>query len=259
LRPWRYVAKQATKPPKRTVKIGIIAKYLANEDTYMSVFEALAAAGFKHDVGVELKWVESVGLSPTNAARRLSGLDGIVVPGGFGKRGLEGKIAAASYAMTHKLPYLGLCLGLQMAVVAAARQAGLKQANSVELDAKTPDPVIHVMPGQDKLLETGGTMRLGNYDCVLTPGTLARRLYKQARITERHRHRYEVNNAYRGKLAEAGLIVSGLSPDNRLVEIMELEQHPFFIASQFHPEFKSRPNRPHPLFDGFVATLKSRS
>lgn len=253
LRAWRYVAKRATKPASRTVNIGIVAKYMDNEDTYMSVFEALAAAGFKHGCGVKLKWIEAEGLTRDNAKTKLKGVDGIVVPGGFGKRGLEGKIIAADYALSAKLPYLGLCLGLQMAVVAAARRTGLKRASSVELDPKTPDPVIHIMPEQERLWGTGGTMRLGNFEAVLKPGSLARKLYGVAKINERHRHRYEVNNAYRPVLSSAGLEFSGLSPDGRLVEVIEHKRHPYFIASQFHPEFKSRPNRPHPLFDGFVA------
>ena len=258
LRSWRYVAERATKRPQRLLNIGVVAKYLDNEDTYMSVFEALSAAGFKHDVGVQIKWIEAEGLTLSNASSRLKGVDGLVVPGGFGKRGLEGKIAAAAYALKTGLPYLGLCLGLQMAAVAAARSQGLSKANTVELDPKTPDPIIHIMPDQKRLWGTGGTMRLGNYEAVLAPGSLARRLYGRAKIAERHRHRYEVNNAYRSVLESAGMRLSGLSPDGQLVEIIEHKSHPFFIASQFHPEFKSRPNRPHPLFDGFIAAAAGK-
>lgn len=258
LRSWRYVITRATKPPTHSVRVGVVAKYMDNEDTYMSVFEALRAAGFKHDIGVDIRWIEAESLERGSLARRLKGLNGIVVPGGFGKRGLEGKIVAADYALKHKLPYLGLCLGLQMAVIAAARQTGLSQASTVELNPDTPDPLIHIMPGQQQLWGTGGTMRLGNYKCKLKPGSLARRVYGRALITERHRHRYEVNNAYREVLEQSGLVLSGLSPDGRLVEIIEHATHPFFLASQFHPEFKSRPNRPHPMFDSFIETLKKR-
>lgn len=258
LRSWRYVVSRATKPPARTVKVGVVAKYMDNEDTYMSVFEALRAAGFKHNVGVDIHWIEAESLKQGNLKRRLKGMHGIVVPGGFGKRGLEGKIAAADYALKYKIPYLGLCLGLQMAVVAVARQAGLKSANTIELEPATSDPVIHIMPGQQRLWGTGGTMRLGNYKCKLLAGSLARRLYARSEVSERHRHRYEVNNAYREILQNAGIIFSGVSPDDRLVEIIEHAKHPFFLASQFHPELKSRPNRPHPMFDGFIGALPKR-
>lgn len=259
LKNWHYVAEQATKRHKQFVTVGIVAKYLDNEDTYMSVFEALFAAGFKHDIGIKLKWIDAEKLGAKRLAAQLGKVDGIVVPGGFGKRGLEGKITAAGYAMKHKTPYLGLCLGLQMAVVAAARHAGLAKANTVELNADTPDPVIHIMPDQQRLWGTGGTMRLGNYKCRLKAGSLARRVYGKSTIYERHRHRYEVNNAYREVLQKAGLVFSGMSPDNQLVEVVEMAKHPFFLASQFHPEFKSRPNRPHPMFDGFIQALKKRS
>lgn len=258
LKSWRRVAEQAVKPYPRSVKVAMVAKYLDNEDTYMSVVEALKSAGYKHGVGIDIRWVDSEKLEKGPLPNKLTNADGIVSLGGFGKRGLEGKIRAAGYSMDKKVPYLGLCLGLQMAVVAAARRAGLKEANTVELDDNTPYPVIHIMDGQRELWGTGGTMRLGNYPCELVKGTLARKVYGKSVVDERHRHRYEVNNTYRGSLEKAGLVLSGLSPDGNLVEMVEMKGHPFFLASQFHPEFKSRPNRPHPMFDGFIASLKSR-
>lgn len=258
LRAWHYVARQATKTYKNTVSVGVVAKYLDNEDTYMSVFEALKSASYKHDIGLNIIWIDAEKLESNQKNNKLSKVDGILVPGGFGNRGFEGKIKAAEYAFKNKVPYLGLCLGLQVAVVAHARNFGLKMANSIEADAKTPDPIIHIMPGQERLWGTGGTMRLGNYPCLLAEGSLAKELYGKTRIEERHRHRYEVNNKYRTILTENGLNLSGMSPDGQLVEMIEARDHPFFIASQFHPEFKSRPNRPHPMFDGFINSLKNR-
>ncbi|HUD11385.1 MAG TPA: gamma-glutamyl-gamma-aminobutyrate hydrolase family protein, partial [Candidatus Saccharimonadia bacterium] len=187
------------------------------------------------------------------------GYDGLVVPGGFGGRGVEGKIAAGMYALNHRIPYLGLCLGMQTAVIALARQIGLKGANTTEIDEKTAHPVIDIMANQKDISEKGGTMRLGNYPCVLDPASISAGAYKSKKVLERHRHRYEFNNAYREQLVEAGLRLAGMSPDKRLVEIIEMRDHPFFVGSQFHPEFKSRPNRPHPLFDAFMkATAKER-
>lgn len=256
LREWRNVVKLATADNDKKVKIGIVAKYLNNQDTYMSVFEALRAASWHSKVEAELIWVDAEQLNDEKSVTRsLKGLDGIVVPGGFGPRGTEGKIKAAQYALKHKLPYLGLCLGLQMAVIAAARNAGLSDANSKELNPKSEHLVINTMDGQEGKENTGGTMRLGNYDCKLIPDSLARNLYKKVNIVERHRHRYECNNDYRDQYESWGIIASGLSPDNHLVEIVEAIDHPFFIASQFHPEFKSRPNRPHPMFSGFIESL----
>lgn len=259
LRSWRWVVRQATKDQQQTVQVGVVAKYMDNEDTYMSVFEALKSAAFACDVGLEIIWIDSERLASGRLPNVLKQVDGILVPGGFGKRGIEGKIRAADYANQSKTPYLGLCLGMQVAVVAAAREAGLKAANTIEVDEKTPYPVIHIMEGQKELWGTGGTMRLGDYPCQLGPESLARELYGKSKITERHRHRYEVNNEYRDQLEAAGLVLSGLSPDKNLVEIVERPNHPFFIASQFHPEFKSRPNRPHPMFEGFITSLKKRS
>ncbi len=253
---FKAVVKRAKKDYSLGAKIAIVAKYLDNEDTYMSVFEALKSAGFKHDIGIQIEWVNAEEIEQ-KGTRRLSHYDAILVPGGFGKRAIEGKIAAAQYAMRKGKPYLGLCLGLQVAVVAAARQAGLKDANTVEVDKDTPDPVIHIMPGQERLWGTGGTMRLGDYECVIKRGTLAHKAYGKSKTVERHRHRYEVNNDYRQTLANAGVVFSGLSPDDKLVEIIELAGHPFFLASQFHPEFKSRPNRPHPMFDAFIGYIKA--
>jgi CTP synthase len=225
----------------------------------MSVFEALKSASFKHDIGLDIIWIDAEKIDGTTKLRQVFGqIDGMIVPGGFGKRGVEGKIESARYAIKHKVPYLGLCLGLQVAVVAVAREQGLKQANTVEVNEHTPDPVVHIMPGQEVLWGTGGSMRLGDYPCKLDRDSLAHRLYKVGTIRERHRHRYEVNNAYRQVLIKGGLKLSGLSPDGSLIEIIEHSTHPYFIASQFHPELKSRPNRPHPLFDGFIAELKKR-
>lgn len=254
---WRKVVAQATKTYDSHVSVGVVAKYMDNEDTYMSVFEALKSAAFIHDVGLKIVWIDAEAIEHSSKPHKsLQAVDGILVPGGFGKRGIEGKIIAADYALQSKTPYLGLCLGLQVAVVAAARRASLDRANTVEVDADTPHPIVHIMPGQEALWGTGGTMRLGNYPCSLVPGSLAQQLYAKRIIYERHRHRYEVNNAYRTAINDGGLRVSGVSPDGSLVEIIEGAQHPFFIASQFHPEFKSRPNRPHPMFDGFIAALK---
>lgn len=261
LKSWRDVVRRATTEYQKTVTVGVVAKYMDNTDTYMSVFEALYAAGSWNNTKVKIKWIEAVELEKgdKDALKVLRGVDGIVVPGGFGNRGVEGKIIAARYALKNKMPYLGLCLGLQVAVVAAARNAGLTKANSVELEAAPNDPVIHTMSDQKGKENTGGTMRLGNYPCILAKDSLAHKLYKAKKIDERHRHRYECNNSYRDRYESWGLKISGQSPDGHLVEIIEGQDHPFFIASQFHPEFKSRPNRPHPLFDGFVKHLKTGS
>lgn len=256
LKDWRKLVDSATKTHKKTVKIGIVAKYLNNEDTYMSVFEALNAAAWANKVNPKLVWIDAEKLKNQNKVKQaLKEVDGIVVPGGFGSRALSGKIMAAQYALEHKIPYLGLCLGLQMAVIAAARNAGVSKASSRELEPKSPDLVINTMDDQIGKENTGGTMRLGNYDCVLKKGSLAQKLYKSSKIVERHRHRYECNNDYRENYEKWGILASGTSPDNRLVEIIEGIDHPFFLASQFHPEFKSRPNRPHPMFDGFIGAL----
>lgn len=257
LRDWEAMVKKALTSDLPPVDVGVVAKYLDNEDTYLSVFEALRAAGWKHNVNVNIHWVDAESLEKGKHLEQLKAFDGLVVPGGFGSRGLEGKIAAAGYAMKKKLPYLGLCLGLQMAVVAAARKRFGLLASTIELDKNCEHPVINLMEIQKGVTQRGGTMRLGNYECRLQPDSLAAKLYGEKSVFERHRHRCEVNNAYRDVLSEAGLIFSGLSPDGELVEMIEAKNHPFFIASQFHPELRSRPNRPHPLFDGFIAHMKA--
>jgi CTP synthase len=243
--------------PKRS--IAVVAKYMSNEDTYMSVFEALRAAGWAEQVQADITWVDAEHVTDDNVDELLSGFDGIVIPGGFGTRGLEGKISAASFAAREKMPYLGLCLGMQMAVVALAREAVDPLATSLEIDENAKIPVINLMSDQKGITAKGGTMRLGNYPCVLQKGSLARKLYGSDHVAERHRHRFEFNNDYREKLEAAGMVFSGLSPDGKLVEIVELPDHPFYIASQFHPEFRSRPNHPHPLFLGFVAAVCKRA
>lgn len=253
---WRWVAKRAVQNFPKTVCVGVVAKYLENEDTYISVIEALKSAGWKNSVNIKTEWVNAEEINNKNAKSKLSKYDGIVVPGGFGARGVEGKIAAATYSMKNDKPYLGLCLGLQVAVIAAARESGLIGANSTEIDPKTKYPVVTTMDGQHNVIGTGGTMRLGSYPCSIKKGTLAHRLYGELRISERHRHRFEVNNTYIDNLENSGLVFSGMSPDGKLVEIIEFINHRFFIASQFHPEYKSRPFKPHPLFEGFISTLK---
>jgi CTP synthase len=260
LKEWRAVVDRALAKHDRQLKIGFVAKYMDNTDAYMSVFEALRSAAWNNDCGIDITWIEAPDYDGPKAdiSGALSDFDGIVVPGGFGQRGLEGKVKAAQYALKHKKPYLGLCLGLQMGVIAAARNAGLAQATTFELDEDSPDVVITTMADQKDKLMTGGTMRLGDYDCRLEKDTLAHRVYGQTDIVERHRHRGECNNDYRDRYAAWGIRASGINPENNLVEIIEGVDHPFFLASQFHPEFKSRPNRPHPMFDGFIkALLKS--
>jgi CTP synthase len=257
LKDWRAVVKLATAEYDRTVRIGLVAKYMDNTDTYMSVFEALKAAAWHNGCNVDITWIDAEQFDRPGAdiSRALKGYDGIVVPGGFGQRSLEGKIKAAQYALRHKMPYLGLCLGLQMGVIAAARNAGLAGATTFELDPTSSEQVIITMADQIGKHMTGGTMRLGNYDCHLRRGSLAARLYGTADIVERHRHRGECNNAYRDRYESWGIRSSGINPDNDLVEVVEGLDHPFFLACQFHPEFKSRPNRPHPMFDGFIKAL----
>lgn len=249
---WRTVAKRATTKYDKTVCVGVVAKYLDNQDTYMSVFEALRSAAWWNDVNVDIRWIDAEKVTDDNVAEELDGVDGVVVPGGFGSRGVDGKIAAATYALNTKLPYLGLCYGLHMAVIAAARRAGLKDAHTTEVDPETSNPVIMTMEDQKGKENTGGTMRLGDYRCDLTEGSLAASLYKNHTITERHRHRYECNPKYAADYQNWGIKASGINPDNKLIEIIEGIDHPFFIASQFHPEFKSRPTRPQPMFNGFI-------
>ncbi len=255
LKKWRAVVEMATNNHKQHVKIGFVAKYMDNTDTYMSVFEALKAAAWHNGAKIDIQWIDASKYDEpgANIEPVLKDYDGIVVPGGFGQRGLEGKVKAAQYALKSKTPYLGLCLGLQMGVIAAARNAGIADATTFELDPESNNVVINTMHDQRDKLQTGGTMRLGNYDCVLEKDSLAAKVYGTTVVVERHRHRGECENSYRDKYAGWGIRATGVNPENNLVEIIEGIDHPFFLASQFHPEFKSRPNRPHPMFDGFVA------
>jgi CTP synthase len=254
---WKLLLKRAKKTYSKTVTVGIVAKYLDNQDTYMSVTEALKAAAWLEGVGVEIKWIDSTSLESMTPAQIKNTMkcDGIIVPGGFGIRGVEGKIKAAQYSLKNKLPYLGLCLGLQVGVIAAARNSGLTDANSIEINPDTKHPVINTMIDQRGKENTGGSMRLGNYPCVLVKGSIARKIYAQDIINERHRHRYECNNAYRDQYQSWGIKIVGHSPDEELVEMIEAINHPYFVTSQFHPEFKSRPNKPHPMFTGFIKSL----
>ena len=253
---WRNVVKRATTKQSQSVTVGIVAKYLDNTDTYMSVFEALRAAAWWNDTDIQIKWIDAHALEARDdVAEELGSVDGIVVPGGFGIRGVEGKIKAAQYALINKQPYLGLCLGMQVGVIAAARNAGYSDANSAEFDPHSKHQVINTMADQLGKENTGGTMRLGNYPCFIEKDSLSAKLYGARQVMERHRHRYEANNAYRDSYEEWGLKPVGMSPDGSLIEMIEAIDHPFFVASQFHPEFKSRPNRPHPMFRGFIASL----
>ncbi|HIE09016.1 MAG TPA: CTP synthase [Armatimonadetes bacterium] len=248
------------KNPTSKVRIAIVGKYTTLRDSYISVVEALKHGGYANSAEVEIKWVESEALEKEDPEKHLSEVDGILVPGGFGMRGIEGKIVAIRWARERKVPFLGLCLGLQCAVIEFARNVcGLKGANSSEFDPDTPHPVVDLLPEQRKIEDLGGTMRLGLYPCRIKARTKAREVYGQELVYERHRHRYEVNPRYHEVLERGGLVLSGLSPDGRLVEIVELPGHPFFIATQFHPEFKSRPNRAHPLFREFVKAAIERA
>ncbi len=234
----------------KTVNIGVIAKYMNHEDTYMSIFESLRAAGWHHNVKVMIRWINAENVDYIE--KELAEVQGILVPGGFGSRGVEGKIAAARYARKNNVPYLGICLGMQVAVIEFAREVlKTKAVNSAEINPDVAHPVVHIMPDQIGV-EMGGTMRLGDYSTKISKKSRAYLAYGTQNIVERHRHRYEFNNDYREVLQENGLVISGLSPDGKLVEIIELNNHPFYVASQFHPEFKSRPNRPHPLFRDFI-------
>ena len=243
-----------------TVRVGIVGKYVSLPDAYLSVAEALRHGGFFNNVNVQISWIQAEEVEGMLADGRLHDLDGIVIPGGFGERGIEGKIAAAAYSRHHEIPCLGLCLGLQMMVIEFARnELGLDGASSTEVDRTTPHPVIDLMDTQREVVDMGGTMRLGTYPARLKPGSIVARAYGSELVYERHRHRYEFNNKYRARLEEAGLTCSGVSPDDRLVEFVELEGHPFWVGTQAHPELKSRPNRPAPLFREFVAAAKARS
>ncbi len=241
------------------VKIALVGKYVKLEDSYISVVESLQHAGFVNKVKVDIEMIDSETIVPTNAKEILSKYDGIVVPGGFGDRGIEGMIETIKVARENNIPFLGICLGMQMAVVEFARNVlGLKDANSAEFSNTTKNPVIHIMEEQKSVKTKGGTMRLGSYPCIIKEDSIAKNVYNNTRIDERHRHRFEFNNSYKEKLEKAGLVCSGVSPDGNLVEIVELNNHPYFIAAQFHPELKSRPNRPAPLFVGLIKSAKER-
>jgi CTP synthase len=259
LKEWKEIVEKM-KNPKGSVKIALVGKYVELKDAYISVAESLKHAGIANDVDVEIKWIHSEKLDENNCDEVLKDSDGILVPGGFGDRGIDGKICAIRYARENKIPFLGICLGMQLAVVEFARNVvGLKGAHSSELDPKTSYPVIDLMPEQRDIEEMGGTMRLGLYPCKLADETKAKDAYKEELVYERHRHRYEFNNEFRDKITEHGLVISGVSPDERLVEIIEIKDHPWFVASQFHPEFKSRPTRSHPLFRDFIKAAKEKN
>jgi len=249
------------KAPTRACRIGVVGKYTSNGDAYKSISEALIHAGIPNDARVNVEWIESDSLENGRPASEfLEGLDGLIVAPGFGGRGIEGKIQAVRYARETGLPFLGICLGMQMAVIEFARtQCGLDGANSEEVDEATPYPVIHLLPDQHGVKDKGATMRLGAWKCNVVNGTLSHKLYGKSKISERHRHRYEVNNDFRELLQEKGMVISGVSPDYRLVEMVEIPEHPFFVGTQAHPEFKSRPNRPHPLFTGLVRAAVARA
>ncbi len=255
LKLWNDVVKKATEDKTKAVKVGIVAKYLNNEDTYMSVIEALKAAAWHEGVDLRYEWINAEDVERRGTSL-LKGYDGLLVPGGFGTRGVEGKIVAARYALEKKIPYLGLCLGLQVAVVAAVRRSGELEATSGELNAAAKHQVVYIMADQRGKEATGGTMRLGNYPANLKKDSLTAKTYGAKEVVERHRHRYEVNLAYEEAIEKGGLVISGLSPDGKLVEFVEGKNHPFFVATQAHPEFRSRPTRPHPLFKGFVKSLR---
>ncbi|MCC6178255.1 MAG: CTP synthase [Chloroflexi bacterium] len=255
---WQEIVTRARSVTEELV-IGVVGKYVELEDAYISVRESLNHAAWFHNVKVRLEWIDSQQLEEGDPTERLARLDGIVVPGGFGYRGVEGMIQAARFAREHKVPYLGLCLGMQVLVIELARDVlKCEDANSTEFNLFTRCPVIDILPEQKDIADKGGTMRLGVYPCQLTPGTRAAQAYQQPIVFERHRHRYEFNNDFRTQLTDAGLVLSGLSPNERLVEISEIADHPWMLGTQFHPEFKSRPNRPHPLFRDFIGAVKSR-
>ena len=251
----------ALRHPVQTVKIGLVGKYVELHDSYISVNEALKHGGIATHSAVDIHWIDSETLEgdDVDLDAILGDMDGILVPGGFGSRGIEGKINACRYARTHGVPYLGICLGMQIAIIEFARDVlGMADANSAEIDPSTTHPVIDILPEQKDVTDMGGTMRLGQYPCTLNPESKAYSLYGASMIYERHRHRYEVNNDYRPDLLNGGMIFAGTSPDNHIVEMVEIPDHPWFVAGQFHPEFKSRPNRPHPLFRGFVTAAAAR-
>jgi CTP synthase len=256
---WQNLVAEVTRP-KPEVKVALVGKYVELHDAYISVHEALKHAALRLGVEVDLKWIHATELEKGRGLDTLKSVDGVVVPGGFGSRGIEGKIQAAHFARTHNLPYLGLCLGMQLMVVEFARFVFKDEtANSTEFDRSTPYPVIDLMLEQHAITDMGGTMRLGLYPCCLQPGTLAQKAYNTDLVQERHRHRFELNNAFREQLQEGGMVFSGISPDGKLVEIAELANHPFMVGTQFHPEFLSRPNNPHPLFVAFLQAVCERN
>jgi CTP synthase len=256
---WHRIVGRFKNPSRGTVKIGIVGKYVHLKDSYKSLHEALVHGGLNNECRVELEYIDSEQVEQGGPEALLSSLDAVLVPGGFGDRGTEGKIAAIGYARNNRIPFFGICLGMQLAVIEFARNvAGLAGSNSSEFDKDTPHAVIDLMPDQRGIRNKGATMRLGAYPCVLTAGSLAADAYGATEISERHRHRYEFANDYREQLAASGLVLSGTSPDKRLVEMVELREHPFFVGCQFHPEFKSRPASPHPLFARFVRAALER-
>ncbi len=256
---WTEMVSRVNDTDKDSVEIGLVGKYVGLHDAYLSVAEALRHAGYFHGVRVNIKWIDSESVSESNTDEVLSGLDGIIVPGGFGGRGIEGMILTAKYARTNKIPYFGICLGMQIAVIEFARNvAGIAKANSGEFDEQCSDKVIDFMPGQSEDIDKGGTLRLGAYPCLIKADTTMARCYGSLSISERHRHRYEFNNDYREVFAAKGLNLCGMSPDGRLVEAVELSDRDFYVGVQFHPEFKSRPDKPHPLFKGFIGAAKAR-
>ena len=254
---WQDIVKRSVTPKNRAT-VAIVGKYVANGDAYISIAESVKHGGIANDTGIDIRWIDSEDIEEQGTESLLGDVDAVIVAGGFGARGTEGKIKAVQFARENKVPYLGLCYGLQMAVIEYARhKCNLKGATTEEIDPNAEHQVIHLLPEQQTVKSKGGTMRLGIYPCRVTEGTLAWKLYNDELIYERHRHRFEVNNAYREQLANSGMVFSGISPDNRLVEIVEIPSHPFFIATQFHPEFRSRPNRAHPLFAGLVEAALS--
>ncbi len=254
---WKKMV-ETIKQPSKEVEIALVGKYTELHDAYLSVVEALHHGGIANDAKVNIRWVDSEELEKVGAAQALYGIDGVIIPGGFGNRGTEGMIQAANYARVNNIPYLGICLGMQMAMVSFARNVlGFSDANSSELDPKTTHPVIDLMPEQQGVTDLGGTMRLGAYPCHLAEDTKIAKLYGSCDISERHRHRYEVNNEYRTQFEQAGMRISGASPDGRIVETVEITGHPYYLATQAHPEFKSRPNAAHPLFKGLVEAALS--
>jgi CTP synthase len=259
LAPWHRIVERFTKPSKGSVKIGVVGKYVHLKDAYKSLNEALVHGGIANDVRVELEYIDSEEVEREGAEKFLANVDALLVPGGFGDRGTEGKIQAIGYARTNKIPFFGICLGMQLAVVEFARSiAQLENANSAEFDRDTQHAVIDLMPEQRSVRTKGATMRLGGFPCTLVPGTVAAEAYGTTEISERHRHRYEFANDYREPLEKAGLVLSGTSPDKKLVEMVELKDHPYFVGCQFHPEFKSKPLAPHPLFSRFVRAALER-